>query len=207
MRLVRSLVVLVVLGLAAGAGAALVLRLLSPRGPDLPDPPAVALRVREVARLEALEVALYKKVTFAPEPVEAGSFWGDVAGWLRHSFRTPRGKAIVFATAHIGLDLGQLDASRIRVVERAVELRLPPLQVSVELRPGDTEVIGSNLGSAETAQLLELARLAFQRQVEADAALRARARASAERSIRGLLLSLGFDEVRFVDGPATSPAS
>ena len=53
--------------------------------------------------------------------------------------------------------------------------------------------------SAETAQLFELAKEAFAREVEADAKLRARARAAAERAIRGLLLSLGFREVRFVD--------
>jgi hypothetical protein len=165
------------------------------------------MRIREVARLETLDVALYKKVSFAPEPVEAGSLWGDVAGWLRHTFRTPRGKAIVFANAHLGLDLARLDASRVRVVERAVEIQLPPVQVQVELRPGETEVIGSNLDSAETAHLLELAKSAFEREVEADGSLRARARASAERAIRGLLLSVGFSEVRFVEGTAGAPGS
>lgn len=193
---------------AAAAGAALGLALRFGRAPALPDPPAIATRVREVARLETLDVTLYKKVTFSPEPVEAGSLWGDVAGWLRHVFRTPRGKAIVFADAHLGLDLSRLDASSVRVTGRTVELALPPVQVSIALRPGETEVIGSNLDSAETARLLELARAAFQREVDADAALRARARASAERAIRGLLLQLGFTEVRFVEAlPAGAPAS
>lgn len=202
MRLVRSVVLLLALGLSVGAGVALVFRLLPARHPALPDPPAVALRVREVARLETLDVALYKKVTFAPEPTEADSIWGDVAGWLRHVFRKPRGKAIVFADAHLGLDLSQLGPDSVRVVGRAVEVRLPPLRAEIALRPGDTEVIGSNLDSAETARLLELARVAFLREVEADRGLRDRARASAERAIRGLLLSLGFEEVRFVDAGA-----
>jgi hypothetical protein len=68
----------------------------------------------------------------------------------------------------------------------------------VVLRPGETEIIGSNLDSGETARLLELARLAFERQVDADLVLKERARASAERAIRALLLSVGFDEVSFV---------
>jgi hypothetical protein len=155
--------------------------------------------IREVARLETLDVRLYKKVTFTPEPTEAGSTWGDVAGWLRHTFRKPEGKAIVFADARLGLDLSRLDASKVRVDGPRVEVVLPPLEVQVALRPGETEVIGSNLDSAETARLLELAQRAFEREVEADLALRARARASAERQIRALLLTLGFTQVEFVE--------
>jgi hypothetical protein len=202
----RRLAKLLLLAVAAGAGLGLALA-AARRAPALPDPPAVAMRVREVARLEALDVTLYKKVTFAPEPTEAGSLWGDVAGWLRHTFRAPKGKAIVFADAHLGLDLGALDASRVRVSGRAVELALPDLRVTVELRPGETEIIGSNLDSAETARLLELARVAFEREVEADQVLRARARASAERAIRALLAGLGFAEVRFVEKLSAAPAS
>jgi hypothetical protein len=194
----KRLLALAILGLAIGLGAAAGWRLL-PRGPTLPDPPAVATRVRDVARLVALDVALYKKVSFAPEPVPAGSFWGDVAGWVRYTVRAPSGRAIVFADAHVGLDLAAIDPSRILVVGRDLYLVLPPLQVSVELRPGETEVIGSNLDTAETARLFELAREAFRREVEADAALRARARTAAEAAIRGLLLEAGFGAVHFVE--------
>jgi hypothetical protein len=203
---VRRAAALVLLGLAAGAGLGLALR-VGRRVPDLPDPPAVATRIREVARLEVLDVALYKKVTFAPEPAEADSIWGDVAGWLRHTFRTPRGKAIVFADAHLSLDASRLDASSVRVAAREVFVVLPPLSTRVELRPGETEVIGSNLDSAETARLLELAKRAFEREVSADRALRERARGSAERQIRALLTTLGFEAVHFVDVLPGSPAS
>jgi hypothetical protein len=202
----RRLVLLVLLGLSAGAGLGLALR-LSRREPAPPDPAAVVLRVREVARLETLDVRLWKKVTFAPEPLPAGSLWGDVSGWLRHTFRTPHGKAIVFADAHLGLDLGRLDASSVRVAGRVVEIVLPPVVASVELRPGETEIIGSNLDSAETARLLELARAAFLREVEADRGLAERARASAERQLRLLLLTLGFAEVRFVETLSAAAAS
>ena len=177
----RRALLLVLLALAGGLGLGLGLR-LGRRAPERPDPPAVVVRIREVARLETLDVALYKKVSFSPEPAAADSLWGDVAGWLRHAFRTPRGKAIVFADAHLGLD-----------------------RATVELRPGETEIIGSNLDSAETARLLELARDAFQREVEADRGLRERARTSAERQIRALLQTLGFSGVHFVDVlPATA---
>ncbi len=202
----RRLLALVLFGLALGAGLGLALR-LARRGPELPDPPAVATQIREVARLETLEVSLYKKVAFAPEPSPADSTWGDVVGWLRHTFRTPRGKAIVFAIARVGLDLSKLDPSSVRVSGREVFVVLPPLRTTVELRPDETEIVGSNLDSAETARLFELARAAFERQVVADAALRGRARASAERQIRALLATLGFAAVHFVDalpGPAAS---
>ena len=187
-----------VLGLSVGAGVGLALR-PGRRDPPAPDPAAVVTRVREVARLETLDVTLYRKITFAPEPTEAGTPWAELAGWLRHTFRTPRGKAIVFADAHVGLDLSHLDASAVRVTGRTVEVVLPPVRATVELRPGETEVIDSNLDSAETARLFDLAKIAFEREVSADAALRARARASAERQIRALLLTLGFAEVHFVD--------
>jgi len=202
MRLARSVLSLLALGLGLGVGVTLILRLVPTRRAAPPDPPAVVERVREVARLETLDVSLYKKVSFAPEPREADSLWGDVAGWLKHTFRTPRGKAIVFADAHLGLDLAHLGPDALVVRGRTVDVRLPPVRVEVALRPADTEIIGSNLDSAETARLFELARIAFENEVGADRALRARARGSAERAIRGLLLSLGFDEVRFVDGGA-----
>jgi hypothetical protein len=203
---VRRLLALALLALALGAGFGLALRLgRRPAAP--PDPPGVVTRVREVARLETLDVSLYKKVSFSPEPVEAESLWGDVAGWLRHTFRTPRGKAIVFADAHLSLDVSRIDERSVRVSGREVWIVLPPLQVTVELRPGETEVIGSNLDSAETARLLELARAAFEREVQADRALRERARASAERHVGALLAALGFAAVHFVDSLPASPAS
>ncbi len=202
----RRLVALLLFGLALGAGLGVALR-AGRRSPGLPDPPAVATQIREVARLETLEVSLYKKVSFAPEPSPADSLWGDVAGWLRHSFRTPRGKAIVFAVARLGLDLSRLDASSVRVEGREVFVVLPPLRAVVELRPDETEVLGSNLDSAETARLFELAKVAFEREVEADQALRAKARASAERQVRALLVTLGFAAVHFVDVLPGSPAT
>jgi len=201
-RLARSLLLALFLGLGAGAGAVFVIRALPARHP-LPDPPSVVTRVREVAELETLHVSLYKKVAFAPEPAEADDIWGDLAGWLRFTFRAPHGKAIVFADAHLGLDLSRLDAGSLRVRGRAIDVSLPPLKVLVVLKPGETEVIGSNLDSAQTARLFELARVAFEREVGADPALHAHARASAERAIRGLLMSLGFEEVRFEEPART----
>jgi hypothetical protein len=195
----RKLLSLLVLGLAVGLGGALGLRLLSRPAERLPDPPAVSERVREVSRLVALDVTVYKKVSFAPEPVPAGSFWGDVAGWLKYAVRAPSGKAIVFADAHVGLDLSRFDASSVLVAGREIFLVLPPLEVTIELRPGETEVIGSNLDSTETARLFELAREAFQREVAADPRIRARARDAAERAIRALLLEARFEAVHFVE--------
>ncbi len=200
----RRLIALALVALAAGAGLGLALRL--GRARPTPDPPAVVERVREVARLEALDLSLYKKVSFAPEPRSQDSLWGDVVSWARYTFRTPRGKAIVFADAHVGLDLAALDGRSLRVDGRDVFLVLPPLEVRVELKPDETEIVGSNLDSAETAKLFELARAAFEREVRADPRVRARARGAAERGIRGLLLGLGFDEVHFVDRLPGAPA-
>jgi hypothetical protein len=202
----RRLVAVVVLGLAVGVGLALGLRAFR-HGPDLPDPAAVATQVREIARLETLEVTLYKKVTFTPGPTAADSVWGDLAGWMRHTFATPRGKAIVFAIARLGFDLSKLDASSVRVQDGEVWVVLPPLRTTVELKPEETEIVGSNLDSAETARLFDLAKVAFEREVAADALLRARARASAERQVRALLLTVGFKAVHVVDALPAGPAT
>ena len=164
-----------------------------------PDPPALVERLREVARLETLEVSLYKKVRFSPEPQPTDRLWKDVLNWLLYTARAPEGRAIVFATAHLGYDFRRFDTSALHVSGTRVELVLPPLEVKVVLEPGETEVIGSNLDTAESAQLLELARAAFEREVLEDERLRARARASAEATLRALLLTLGFREVHLVE--------
>jgi hypothetical protein len=187
-----------VFALFLGLGAAAAWRLLPARARPLPEAPAVAVQVRERARLEALEVLLYKKIRYAPEPQGTDSLWGDVLAWARYSLRSPEGRAIVFARAHLGLDLDRLGPESLKIAGRIAWLVLPPIRVQVELQPGETEIIGSNLDSKETAQLFELAKAAFEREVEADAALQARARESAQRSIRGLLLGMGFEQVRFV---------
>jgi hypothetical protein len=202
----RRLLAIVLFGLALGAGAVLAARLLWGGRPAPPATPAVVERVREVARLEALQVSLYRKVQFAPEPAPADSVWGDLWGWARHTLRPPRGRAIVFGDAHLGLDLSRLGPGSLRAVGREAWLVLPPLEVRVELKPGETEVLGSNLDSAETAQLLDLARAALQREVEADPALRARAQAAARRGLGGLLAGLGFDAVHFVEALPAVPA-
>ncbi len=195
----RRLLSLLVLGLGLGLGLVLAWRLLSPRQAAPPDPPAVVEKLKQVARLETLEVRLYKKVTFAPEPQPADSIWGDLAGWARHALARPRGKAIVFAIARVGLDVSRFGPEQVSVRGREVSLVLPPLTTSVELLPGETEVIGSNLDSAETARLLELAKLAFEREVQADRVLQGKARAAAEQALTALLLQVGVSRVEFVD--------
>jgi len=188
-------------------GAALTYSLFVPKPVRPPDPAALAVRVREVTRLETLEVSLYKKVSFEPEPAPAGSFWGDVLNWARYSLNPPRGKAIIFADVHLGFHFSKIDQSSLRVAGSRIEVQLPPLQAQVELKPGETEVIGSNLNSEQTAQLLELARAAFEREVLADSRLRERARMSAERSLSVLFLSLGFREVSFADSPRVADSN
>jgi len=167
--------------------------------------PAMIQKLREVARLETLEASLYKKIVFEPGPVPAGSLWGDVINWARHSLRAPRGRAIVFADAHYSFDLDAIDESSLEVSpDQAVAVRLPRLRVRIELRPAETEVIGSNLDAEETAQLFELARTAFEREALADPTLRDRAIRSAERSIQALFLGLGFREVKLIT-PGSQP--
>lgn len=172
---------------------------LRPQPRVLPDPPALVLQMREVTRLETLDVSLYKKVTFSQEPTATDALWKDVINFAAYSLNKKEGRAIVFADVHLGYDFQRIDTSSLQVVGSRVDVVLPPLEVKVELKPGETEVIDSNLDSEQTALLLEKARLAFQKEVSFDQRLKDRARQSAERSLRALFLTLGFTEVRFVE--------
>jgi hypothetical protein len=197
----RRLAIFVLLALLAGVAAGVALSFaLRPQRPAPPPAPIVVEKLREVARLEALEVRVYKKVAYAPEPRSAPTLWGDVFNWAKFTLRNANGRAIVFAVLHLGVDVDQLRADRILAQGRAVRVALPEVKVQVELDPEQTEVIGSNLDSRETAQLFALAKEAFLREASADPMLKAKARRACERAMRAILLSAGFDEVIFVDG-------
>lgn len=202
-RALPLLLAAVAAALVAGLAVYLVLRPPPRRDPDTA---ALATQVREVARLEALEVSLYKKVSFAAEPRATDSVWMDLAEWAKHTLLPRRGRAVVFADATLGFDFSRFGPENLRVQGDRVDVLLPPLVVRVAVKPGETEVIDSNLDSQQTAALLEAAREGFQAQVEADTRLQERARRSAEATVRALLLSVGFREVRFVSAlPRSRP--
>jgi hypothetical protein len=184
--------------LAFAFGALLAFALTRPRPDRLPDTPAVVQRIREVARLESLDVSLYKKIDFSPDPKSQDSLWGSVSQWAQYAVRTPRGRAIVFAVAHLSVDLRALDESSLRVNGRTIDVVLPKVQTQIELLPQETEIIGSNLDSAQTAELFERARNAFAAQVQSDIGLQQRAKDSAELALRSLFSSLGYTEIRIV---------
>ena len=167
--------------------------------------PATIVRVREVLRLEVLEVNLYKKIAFNPQPEPAGSVWGDLSSWIRESLSPSQGRAIVFARVGLLFDLAQIDEGHVRVHDREVWVLLPELSARVELLPDETEIIASNLDAAQTARLFELARDGFARDVMASRDLQKRARHSARLSLTVLLTELGFSQVHVVEKAADLP--
>src|SRR5207245_1185834 len=80
---------------------------------------------------------------------EQATVWASLAQWASYTVRPPRGRAIVFAVAHLGLDLRKLDTDSLRVTGRRVEVVLPRVQTEVELRPAEVDVIGASLDSAQ----------------------------------------------------------
>lgn len=170
------------------------------------DAPALLEKIREVARLQTLDVTVSKIVRYEPDPPEASSTVGAVLNWARWSWRQPEGEALVFATGHLGFDLRQLDVRALRFEADTVELALPPLQVSVELDADRTRILKSNLASQETTELFAKGRRALAAEIKGDRALRERARKSGETAIRALLLRVGFKKVSFVE-EAAPPAS
>src|SRR5256886_17072708 len=189
----RNLLAVAALLLACALGAGLVWH-LSHREARLPDAPALVLKIREVARLETLEVSVYKKIDFSPDPREQATVWASLAQWASYTVRPPRGRAIVFALAHLGLDLRKLDTDSLRVTGRRVEVVLPRVQTQVELRPAEVEIIGSNLNSEQTAQLFERARNAFEAERGPDKLLQGRARETAPQALRAPCVRLGLPE-------------
>ena len=185
---------------AAGAGAVLAAHAwVGARGPGQNDGPALVLRMREVARLTALDVELHQKVTFTPDPPPSRGLAHDVAAFLKDAVRPDEGTAIVFGTAHLGVDLARLDESAVHTHGDVVEIVLPPLVAHVEVLPEDTEIVRSNLDSAQTGALLEVARERMERAVEGDRALQERARAATKAALTALFQAAGFATVRFVD--------
>lgn len=176
----------------------------------LPDGPTLVEKVREIARLETLDVRAYKKLTYDVDPPASEGFLPSLSTWVRFTADPPVGRAIVFADVHIGFDLSKIDESTLRVQDDVVTVVLPPLMTTVELRPGETEVVSSNLDSQQTAELLDRGKWAIQHDVENDAALAERARESAKTSLTNFLMVAGFREVIFVDQleplPVPSPA-
>ena len=54
-----------------------------------PTRPRWSLKMREVARLKTLDVSLYKKIDFTPDPREQATVWGALAQWASY---TPAGR-------------------------------------------------------------------------------------------------------------------
>jgi hypothetical protein len=190
-----ALGLLTALLIAAGAYVA-----TRPRPPRDPDSAAVITQLREVARLETLDLTMYKKLTFTPDPPPAAEgTWQGLLNWASFTLRNPHGRAILFAVVHLGIDLQKRDAEHGRVEGDHAWLVLPPVTAQVELLPGETEIIDSNLDSADTARLLDAAKVAFGREALADPRLRERAKQANLRALRAVLATLGFRTVEVVD--------
>src|SRR5687767_12800164 len=83
----RLLTTLVLCTVTAVVGAGAMFWWAKLRRPKLPDPPALVLQMREVARLETLDVTLYKKVSFEPDPEPSATVIGDVLTWAKFTLR------------------------------------------------------------------------------------------------------------------------
>ncbi len=177
-------------------------------GSRVPPPapgPTVVERLRAVSKLQVLDVSVTRKVTLLPEPVETATLTGAVVQWARFAVAPPAGTALVAAEAHYSIDLSRLQPGAVVVTGERVELTLPEPEVAIELTPGQTEVLASNLDSQQTAALLAKAQTELAASLGADPRLMAKARQSAERALGALVLGLGFKEVRFNQaGPVTT---
>lgn len=180
---------------------------LRPAPPVVPPPDgrAVVEKIRDVARLETLEVHVYRKVSFEQEAAKEESTWKDLANWLKTQVHPVRGRAIVFGVAHVQLDVDKL---QVHLRDRTIYVVLPPTRTHVELKPQETEIMSNeHLGPEQTSQMLALAKAEMEREVAADKRLQERAVTGAQRAIRAVLADAGLVDVRFVSEIPTSPPS
>jgi hypothetical protein len=177
------------LAIAGIVAAATLLRV----GRLAPPGPAVTVeRIREVARLEVLEVTVHRKAAFTPAPEPHATLLADMVAYARDTVAPRRGRAVVFADARFFVDLRRSD---IHVEGEHVSVKLPEAEIEASLLPAETEIIASNLDSAQTAQLLTDAQGQLKLAVASDLGLRKRAHEAAVRSVSGLLSALGFRDV------------
>lgn len=199
-RAARILLFTVVAVVTFGLGVAGTYYILRGAAPRLPDGPIVVERLRDVARLETLDVSLHEVIHFQPDPVYSDSKLKMVFEFAKQELKLhDRGTAVVFAEAHVGFDLSKLSPENVRIQGGQVTVKLPPLSTQVELLPEQTLVVDSNLDSQQTMQLLEVAKQRFEARMLQDARIKDRARASSERALRALLITLGFQDIQFVD--------
>jgi hypothetical protein len=155
--------------------------------------PATAVeRIHDIARLEVLEVTVHRKAAFSPPLEPHSTVLADVIAYARETVAPRRGRAIVFADTRFFVDLRK---AVLRVDAERVEVTLPQLELESSLLPAETEIIASNLDSAQTAQMLDEAEGQLRSAVSSDAALRKRAHEAAVRSVTGLVTALGFRDV------------
>jgi len=169
------------------------------------EPPAVIERIRDVQRLEVLEVTVHKKITYAPDPKPEATLLGGVWAYARETVAPKRGRALVFANARFFVDLRRLKPEQVRVSGDQVTLELPEPEIEANVLPGETEIVASNLDSADTAAMLESAEGELKASVLRDVKLRERAREAAARTMTGLLKGLGFRKVTLVAAGRVSP--
>src|SRR6478736_4529190 len=93
----RVLIVTLLLVIAFAAGGFAMLYARRPVYVPEPDGATLVTQMREVARLETLEVSMYKKINFEPDPKVGKTVWNDVVEWAKFAINQPKGKAIVFA--------------------------------------------------------------------------------------------------------------
>lgn len=164
-----------------------------------PEPGALVEQVKEVARLQTLEVRLATAVEHVPDPKLAPTFTGQVLSWAAYNLRAKKGRALVSGVARVSLDLSELDASAFHFDNDRVILVMPPMTTSVDIDLDRTEIVASNLNSSDTAELFEKGRRSLTMQVERNETLQQQARTAAQNALQKLLLSAGFREVVFVD--------
>lgn len=207
LRFMRALIrTLVVALIACVVGMGVATYFLRFRTSTVPDPPVVVEKMREVAKLETLQVTSYKIMVFKPDPKVTGSLARDFIASAKDLVAPSEGKAVVFADLYAGLDLEHLTPDKLRVRGDSIEVVLPPVTTRVELRPADTLVVASNLDSQETMQLLDNAKVRFETELGRNPELRERARQANERAIRALLITLGFREIVFVPSMSATVA-
>ncbi len=166
-----------------------------------PAGPVVVERIQALQRLETASHTAYEVI----HAKSASPVLGDLLS---------RDELTLVAQARVtaGVDLARLGAADVVVDGRTVTVRLPEAQIfDVKLDDRYSEVVARERGLLNFSPDKDLerqARLEAQEQAVATAeqhGLLDTAQRNAETSLTGLLRTLGFEDIRFLTGPAVKP--
>jgi hypothetical protein len=166
--------------------------LLHPTPTIIPDPISIIYEVKSLARLETIQYSVEKVITAEANQGLFGPLVGDKLLFVAHGY--------VIA----GVDLSQLDAEDLKLIDGTLTVHLPPSEVFVSTLDNQKSYVydrETGLFSKGMAELETRARQAAEEEIYKTAiedGILTQANTNAEFFLERMFNQLGYERVRFV---------